>query len=274
MKKILLFALMVTALSCSRKAKNPPPAPTEITSDTIVTVTSDNAKNSLDYLGIYKGKLPCADCAEIETTLQLSEGFSYTLQRTYLGKQSKVEEKKGAFKWNEAGNAIILDNLENEPNQYFVGENSLTQLDLNGGRVTGKLASSYVLNKLSEAQAVKTDAPAKIKQDIFTGTKWRLVELNGRKVASKGERELGIEFRADHEFTAYAGCNSIGGKFEYNDSKIKLFNVFATRMACQEMQDETDLIKAFETTDNYVRNEKVLQLRIGGKILAKFDAIN
>src|SRR5690606_23263594 len=156
------------------KAKNPPPAPTEITSDTVVVVDAHNARSSLDYLGMYKGKLPCADCAGIETSLQLSEGFTYSLIRTYLGKKDKIEEQKGTFSWNKAGNAIFLENLKDEPNQYFVGENTLTQLDLNGNKITGKLAESFVLRKIPEAQAAKTDAPENQKPDPLVGTKWKL----------------------------------------------------------------------------------------------------
>lgn len=274
MKRIVYVTLLAVALTgCSRKTKNPPPAPTEITSDTVVQVDSHNAQNSLDYIGMYKGKLPCADCAGIETSLQLSEGFSYILQRSYLGKNTKIEERKGTFKWNDAGNTILLDNLEGEPNQYLVGENSLTQLDLNGAKIGGKLAESYTLKKITETQAAKTDAPAKIKNDPLTGTKWKLVELNGKPVKSKSERDLMIEFRTTTEFAAYAGCNSIGGKFDYKDNKIKLYNVFSTRMACDPMDTENDLLKAFEITDNFVRNEKILQLRQGGTILAKFDVL-
>ena len=75
------------------------------------------------------------------------------------------------------------------------------------------------------------------------------------------------------EFGAYAGCNSIGGKYEYNGDKIKFFNVMATRMACAEMEIENNLIAAFDSADNFVHNDKVLQLRKGGVILAKFDAL-
>ncbi|HEX8562893.1 MAG TPA: copper resistance protein NlpE N-terminal domain-containing protein [Flavobacterium sp.] len=272
MKKIvLLTVLAVTFSNCTRKAKDPLPAPTEVTSDTTVKLQT-GAQNSLNYLGMYKGKLPCADCAGIETSLQLSEGFSYTLTRKYLGKSTKVVETKGSFSWNDAGNAIVLENIKGEPNQYFVSENALTQLDLDGNKTTGKLAENYILRKVPEAQAAQTDAPVKEPSVTLAGTRWELAELNAKPVTSKSEREFSIDFRTKSEFGAYAGCNSIGGKYEYKGDKIKLFNIMSTRMACAEMDVETTLIAALESADNFVQNDKVLQLRKGGMILAKFDA--
>ncbi|WP_373523060.1 copper resistance protein NlpE [Aquiflexum sp.] len=102
---------------------------------------------SLDYLGIYSGILPCADCEGIEVTLELGSGDSYTRKSTYLGKDdNKVIESSGTFSWNEAGNTITL-NDEDFPNQYFVGENVLFHLDIDGNRITGDLAENYKLNK-------------------------------------------------------------------------------------------------------------------------------
>ncbi|WP_373496726.1 copper resistance protein NlpE [Aquiflexum sp.] len=105
------------------------------------------AEISLDYLGIYHGVLPCADCEGIEVTLELGPGDSYTRKTTYLGKDdNKVFESAGTFSWNGAGNTITL-NEEELPNQYFVGENVLIHLDTEGNRITGDLADNYELNK-------------------------------------------------------------------------------------------------------------------------------
>jgi uncharacterized lipoprotein NlpE involved in copper resistance len=106
-----------------------------------------NAMNSLDYLGIYKGVLPCADCEGIETIVELGSGNSYSKKITYLGKNNQeVIESSGTFTWNEAGNTITL-NDEEAPNQYFVGENVLFHLDMEGNRISGDLAKNYQLIK-------------------------------------------------------------------------------------------------------------------------------
>ena len=56
-------------------------------------------------------------------------------------------EKTGTLTWNAAGNTVILAGIENAPNQYFVGENAVTQLDMAGNKITGQLAEKYMLAK-------------------------------------------------------------------------------------------------------------------------------
>ena len=64
--------------------------------------------------------------------------MTYVKRTKYLGKDDKVLEGKGNY-WNEAGNTIKLDGIKDTPDKYFVGENNLTQLDLNGNKITGNL---------------------------------------------------------------------------------------------------------------------------------------
>ncbi len=65
----------------------------------------------------------------------------------YLGVEPDNKfEKSGNFSWNDAGNTITFSNQE-PPNQYFVGEQSLLQLDIEGNPITGDLAELYRLKK-------------------------------------------------------------------------------------------------------------------------------
>ncbi|MFZ4548716.1 MAG: copper resistance protein NlpE N-terminal domain-containing protein, partial [Bacteroidales bacterium] len=65
----------------------------------------------------------------------------------YLGKDEKFYDEKGTYTWNSSGNIITLSEIKGGPNQYFVGENSLTQLDMTGKKITGALEQNYVLQK-------------------------------------------------------------------------------------------------------------------------------
>lgn len=106
-----------------------------------------NARIALDYAGTYRGVVPCADCEGIQTTLILTADGKYQLQTVYLKKSEQVFEETGTYRWNDAGNTIRLEGMENAPNQYFVGENMVFQLDLEGNRITGELAEKYILRK-------------------------------------------------------------------------------------------------------------------------------
>ncbi|MCF1752899.1 copper resistance protein NlpE [Mariniradius sediminis] len=118
-----------------------------VVSDEMFEGDEHNAVTSLDFMGIYEGVLPCADCEGIQTVIELGVGNSYVKKVTYLGKEnSEVIETQGTFSWNDEGNTITLDS-EPAPNQYFVGENVLFHLDMDGNRITGDLADKYRLNK-------------------------------------------------------------------------------------------------------------------------------
>ncbi|WP_194976531.1 copper resistance protein NlpE [Aquiflexum lacus] len=143
---ILLFLAGFTLIFSCQKSSNQDDL---IIDDEMFEDVIDNhtSQNSLDYHGIYKGLLPCADCEGIEVTLELGPGDSYTRKSTYLGKDdNEIIESSGTFSWNGAGNTITLHG-EDLPNQFFVGENVLFQLDMQGNRITGELADNYKLNK-------------------------------------------------------------------------------------------------------------------------------
>lgn len=104
-----------------------------------------NAQNSIDYKGTYKGVVPCADCEGIETIVVLTDK-EFVRKTQYLGKDTKVFEEKGVFTWKN-GNIIVFEDITNAPNQYFVGENMIKQLDMEGNVITGDLADRYILTK-------------------------------------------------------------------------------------------------------------------------------
>jgi copper homeostasis protein (lipoprotein) len=69
------------------------------------------------------------------------------LSATYQGKPGRPFEQTGSFPWNEAGNTVILAELKNRPDRYFLGENWVLQFDMEGNKIPGKLAEKYRLRK-------------------------------------------------------------------------------------------------------------------------------
>lgn len=110
-------------------------------------VDHHNAKTSLDWNGTYQGVVPCADCEGIETSLTLNEDNTYILTKTYLGKDGEAFKEEGSFSWDQTGGVVILEGLTDTPNQFFVAENQIIMLDMNGERIDGDLADMYVLKK-------------------------------------------------------------------------------------------------------------------------------
>lgn len=145
MRKKFIMAVAATSIlfSCQSKQEE------VVTSapEPEVVIDEHNARNSLDYLGTYKGVLPCVDCEGIETTITLNKDETYTKQTKYLGKSTKVEEELGDFTWLEDGNRMSLEGVDTRPVLYFVAENKLIQLDKDGNQITGNLAKNYELTK-------------------------------------------------------------------------------------------------------------------------------
>lgn len=107
-----------------------------------------NARNSLDWAGVYEGINPCADCDGIKTTLRLNKDETFVLSQTYLGKgDGDVKFKEdGEFVWDENGRDIVLK-TDSHTIKFKIGENEVTMVDMEGNIVSGALANFYVLKK-------------------------------------------------------------------------------------------------------------------------------
>ena len=214
---------------------------------------------ALDVYGTYRGTLPCADCEGIKTTVVLNTDNTFTLQQDYLGKPESKMESSGKFFWNKDGNAIILKNTQDET-QFFVGENTLTQLDKSGKKIEGTLAQNYVFTKDNYEILGKT---------------WTLVELLGKPVEPSEtiKKDAYITFDDQtNRYNASAGCNSISGNFKVLAfNKLELKAGMSTMMACPDMTLETQLNDVLKRADSFIINGDELTL-VKGRMapLAKF----
>lgn len=103
---------------------------------------------SLDWQGVYKGILPCADCEGIATEVKLNDDQTYVIKRLYLGNDDSYFEETGTFQWTKDGGSIVLvENTQDSPTLFKVGENHLLHLDQDGEKIEGELAEMYVLRK-------------------------------------------------------------------------------------------------------------------------------
>jgi copper homeostasis protein (lipoprotein) len=232
----------------------------------MVETVGDTSANSLDWNGTYKGVVPCASCEGIKTTLTLNEDLSFILLTQYLGKSEEVFEVKGTFKWNEAGNTIMLDGVKDAPNQFLVGENSLIQLDMSGNRITGDLAEKYILSKVNDMEVT------------MENTRWELVEIMGKPVTKTETQKEAIFITFDVEknkVNGFGGCNNFMGGFEMKEGNIIKFEQMAsTMMACENMGMEATFMQTLQQVDNYTMKDNVLSLnRAKMAPLLRFNAV-
>ncbi|WP_055443922.1 copper resistance protein NlpE N-terminal domain-containing protein [Lacinutrix himadriensis] len=253
-----LVVILVLLTSCnSTKKEN-----TEKETTKEITIDDHTSKTALDWQGVYKGTLPCADCSGIKTTIQLNEDLTYSAIHEYEGKKDGVFNSRGYFKWIENGQKIILSDADET--SYFVGENTLTQLDASGNKVTGELAKFYILKKqvISKKEAI-----------AFTNTKWKLTNLLGKDVSSKNAF---ITFSTeDNKVYGNGSCNNFNGAFTLKEgNRIVLSKIASTMMSCEDMSTETPFLSILEKVDNYSLNANKMTLNKAKMApLAVFEAV-
>ncbi|QSE97022.1 META domain-containing protein [Fulvivirga lutea] len=217
-----------------------------------VVPLADNSRTSLDWPGIYRGILPCADCSGIKTELTIKIDNTYILKRQYLGKDSKIIEDDGAVFWDQTGSNITLDVVDD---QYKVGENALFKLDKEGKPITGNLASEYRLQKVDNS---------------ITNRNWELVSIGGAEISA--EKIPTIKFDADaNKVQGYGGCNNYSGRFELGvNRRLTISGIMATKMMCQNSV-ENEFFAALNKTSSYQLESNKLILKSGDTSLITFE---
>jgi uncharacterized lipoprotein NlpE involved in copper resistance len=107
----------------------------------------NNAKDNIDWAGVYEGTIPSAGGSGINVSMELFKDQSFEMSYDYIDKGLEPFIWKGKFKWDDTGNIIILD-MKDGPNYYKVEKTKLIQLDMQGKLIKGKLADDYVLNRV------------------------------------------------------------------------------------------------------------------------------
>lgn len=106
-----------------------------------------NQKDSAGWAGTYSGTIPAADGPGIDVRITLYTDFRYELVYKYIGKNNDALVYLGDFRWDKKKNMITLNNNRGIPPYYNVGENILTQLDLDKRAIKGEHADMYILRK-------------------------------------------------------------------------------------------------------------------------------
>ncbi len=93
---------------------------------------------------VYRGVLPCADCAGIETTLTLKRDKRFEYVSVYRDRQLSRFTEQGRYQ--VSGNILTLT-FKDRSTKLSAAENRLLFLDADGKPYTGELAPYYQLIK-------------------------------------------------------------------------------------------------------------------------------
>jgi heat shock protein HslJ len=257
-KPLILSLISWLVLSACGPAPTEPSAPIKAETVTQPTASTDagiqaaanshNSANSLDWAGVYKGVVPCADCEGIDTLLRLNMDNSYQLSTIYLGKDATPFEQAGSFEWDAKGSVIRLLSQKDGPALYKVVENQLIQLDMQGQLITGDLAENYKLNK-----------QASVAEHQLTGVRWKLTELMGQAIpATEPDTTPYLQFGDDGRVSGFAGCNQFTGAYQAEGLRLTFKPMATTQKACLSDSVEQQFLSTIQGIDNYSLNDSGL----------------
>lgn len=253
---------LILFTSCNNNEKKNPETSSENLLEEEMVIDSHTSESSLDWEGTYKGTLPCADCEGIERTITIKKDQTFIAKDNYLGKKDGVFDSRGYIKWLDDGQKIQLS--DDNGTMYFVGENTLTQLDRSGNKVTGELADFYVLKKQKNSND---------NEIAFTDTKWKLVKLMGKDITNS---EAFISFATEeNRVFGHAGCNTFNGTYTIeNNTQLKLSKIATTMKACPDMTVEDQFKEVLNKADNFSLNGNTMTLNKAKMApLAVFEAV-
>ncbi|WP_298650999.1 copper resistance protein NlpE N-terminal domain-containing protein [uncultured Proteiniphilum sp.] len=266
-KSILLLCIVVAALSACNTGKRSSNAQTD---GTEVADPAHNSRNSLDWAGVYKGTLPCADCEGIEVEIRLNDDLSYEKVMIYMGKGDNRFSDNGRFEWDEIGSRIKLTSATSPKaanNWFLVGENRLFVLDTEGNRIESNFPpETYIFEKIDL-------------DNVITEKYWKLIELNGKEITFAPEGQIReahfILKNEDNRVIGNTGCNNMNGSYSLSEEEnsIHFTPPATTRMACMGVDYEADYLDMFQTCDNYAVQNDTLTLRKEEAPLARFVAV-
>ena len=100
-----------------------------------------------DLSGIYIGVIPAADCPGIAVVAIFNAEGEYKITYQYIDRSVEILTYTGSYTYDGKTETITL-NSKDLPPYYKVNKKSLTQLDMEGNRITGKLGDLYRLRKV------------------------------------------------------------------------------------------------------------------------------
>ena len=157
MKKIILV-LSLSTFALAACNKTPKSEDTQTQSQTTITQPSaptvdtassvNNAPTASEWVGKYKGTVPCADCEGIETELELKADQTYEFEQEYKGKGNDNKFKaKGTYMMDAANPSVISLDKAGDNRKFSKEGDSLHMLNAEGQKAEGALASNYILKK-------------------------------------------------------------------------------------------------------------------------------
>lgn len=113
-----------------------------------------------------------------------------------------------------------------------------------------------------------------ITKATLENTRWALTELHAEPITLENKPYL-MFAKKSMVVNGFGGCNQLAGSYELSGQKIKLNNIAATRMFCQEtMSVETSFLQSLQIINAYRIEGHELLLLQDEVLIARFRVSN
>ena len=202
---------------------------------------------------VYKGK-QTKEGKEKVFVLYLNADQTFIFQSIEEGDTNSTT-LKGEFSWNKAGNQVTLVYAENRnKTTYRLQENVLEEI------------------KEKKKSNAETEALTLQKIDLqeIRDKYWVAIEINKNKVNDGAYMFLNKE---NNKMKGSGGCNWFSGNYEIEEAQIKLSKIATTMKACLQVDNETELFRAFQMIDNYTisKDGQYLLFQKGKNVMVRFE---
>lgn len=104
------------------------------------------------------------------------------------------------------------------------------------------------------------------------GTEWQLIQLDGRSVKAAPETFV---LKLENGSVSGAGaCNRLMGSYTTGERRaLKIGPVASTKMACPNLDQEQQFLRALESTTHYDMDGPMMLLLSNGELHAVFQAL-
>lgn len=260
MKIAILFLILFSLFSACNNSKKFDNEDNNSYSDKVHT-----SENSLDWNGVYRGTLPCADCEGIKTEIFLKKDFNFEITKMHIGKDDSLYRTSGSFNWNDSGNIITLTFNDNSEPQFFrVIENAIIMLDKNMNAIEGELADKYIFQKYNFDK-------------VITEKYWKLIKLYDKKIDfhKDQKREAHVILRSEKNMAnGSTGCNMFNGSYKLEKNNLSFSPFAVTKIACPHIDYEHSFLKAFAETASYeMINDTLKFLNSDNEKIAIFESV-
>jgi len=228
--------------------------------------------NGADAKSQFTGALPTLQFNFAEGTISGTGGCN-----NYVGAYTY---KNGIFSAPNLSVTQMLCSEDNNEGQFILElTNNANELSLVNGMLTVTRGGKQVLEFEKGTATVEEEKKSLTLDSETLAGLWSLKVIDGVEASEKfkGNREsvptLSFSF-ADNKISGSGGCNKYNATFSLTDGRLVVGPIMSTKMACPNMEGETQFTQAIADTSNLsLPNENILQLAKNDNVILEFEKV-